>query len=145
MSTVSSSLNALASATTHDFYATLTGRRDPRHLLAVGRWFTIGWALVLAGGALAFRSDDQPVVVLALSIASITYGSLLGAYMLAGLARARQRDAITGIAVSVVTMVVVVFGKPGPLGQLAWPWYVPLGLAVTLLTGWLSSRLGQAE
>lgn len=139
MSTVSSSLNSLASATTHDFYASITGRRNPRHLLTVGRWATVGWAVVLAGGALSFRSTDQPVVELALSIASITYGALLGTYVLAGTTTVRQRDAITAIVVSATTMVVIVLGKPGPLAELAWPWYVPLGTIITLVVGWLSS------
>jgi len=141
MSTVSSSLNALASATTHDFYASVTGRKDPRHLLVVGRWATVFWAAVLAGGALSFRSTDTPVVELALSIASITYGGLLGLFMLGGLSpRVRQRDAILGLVVATAAMLVVVLGKPGPLAQLAWPWYVPLGLAITLVTGWVASR-----
>ena len=88
MSTVSSSLNSLASATTHDFYAAITGRRDPQHLLKVGRWATLAWAVVLMGGALAFwafRSQGTPVVVLALSVASIAYGGLLGTFIMAGL------------------------------------------------------------
>jgi hypothetical protein len=46
--------------------------------------------------------------------------------------RARQRDAILGLAVATAAMLVVVLGKPGPFAQLAWPWYVPLGLAITL-------------
>jgi SSS family solute:Na+ symporter len=143
MSTVASSLNALASATTHDFYASLTGRRDPRHLLAVGRWATILWALVLAGGALSFRSTDTPVVELALSVASITYGGLLGLFVLGGIVPgARQRDAITALVVATAAMLIVVLVKPDPLGTLAWPWYVPLGLAITLATGWLASRIG---
>jgi SSS family transporter len=146
MSTVSSSLNALASATTHDFYASLTGRRDPRHLLVAGRWATVFWAVILAGGALSFRSTDTPVVELALSIASITYGGLLGLFVLGGLsARIRQRDAILGLAVATAVMLVVVLGKPGPLADLAWPWYVPLGLAITLATGWIASRLHPAD
>jgi len=141
MSTVSSSLNALASATTHDFYASVTGRKDPRHLLVVGRWATVFWAAILAGGALSFRSTDTPVVELALSIASVTYGGLLGLFVLGGLSpRVRQRDAILGLAVATAAMLVVVLGKPGPLAQLAWPWYVPLGLAITLVTGWVASR-----
>jgi SSS family transporter len=142
MSTVSSSLNSLASATTHDFYAAITGRRDARHLLSVGRWATAGWALILAGGALSFRSNEQPVVELALSIASITYGSLLGTYILGGLVpRARQSDAIFAIAVATTFMVIVVLAKPGPLGNLAWPWYVPLGTLVTVSVGVLSATL----
>jgi SSS family transporter len=142
MSTVSSSLNSLASATTHDFYAALTGRRDARHLLRVGRWATLGWAVALTAGALSFRSSEQPVVELALSIAAITYGALLGTYILALLpAGVRQRDAITAIVVSAVLMVAIVLGKPGPLATLAWPWYVPLGTTLALATGLLTSRL----
>jgi SSS family transporter len=145
MSTVASSLNALASATTHDFYAPLTGRREPGHLLVAGRWATVAWALVLCGGALSFRSTDTPVVELALSIASVTYGGLLGMFMLGGLVpRATQRDAIRALAVATASMLLIVLGKPGPLASLAWPWYVPLGLAITLVTGWISSRLRRA-
>ena len=33
----SSAINALASSVTHDFYASITGRRDPAHLLRVGQ------------------------------------------------------------------------------------------------------------
>lgn len=143
MSTVSSSLNSLASAVTHDFYAPLTGRRDPRHLLRAGRWITVGWAAILAGGALSFHSSDTPVVELGLSIASVTYGALLGVFVLGGLVpRARQRDAVIALLVATVAMLVVVFIKPGPFGSLAWPWYVPLGLAITLVTGWSTSALG---
>jgi len=141
MSTVSSSLNALASATTHDFYAPLTGRRDPRHLLVAGRWATVAWAVILAGGALSFRSTDTPVVELALSVASVTYGGLLGLFVLGGLStRARQQDAILALVVATAAMLVIVLGKPGPFATLAWPWYVPLGLAITLSTGWAASR-----
>lgn len=142
MSTVSSSLNSLASASTHDFYAPLTGRREPAHLLRVGRWLTLVWAVVLAAGAVALGGGDRPVVELALSIASITYGGLLGTYILGGVsARMRQRDVIVAILVASAAMVVVVLVKPGPAAMLAWPWYVPLGTAITLAVGWGSSRM----
>jgi SSS family transporter len=146
MSTVSSSLNSLASATTHDFYAAITGRRDPQHLLKVGRWATLAWAVVLMGGALAFRSQDTPVVVLALSVASIAYGGLLGTFIMAGLMpRSRGRDAITAILVATGAMLVVVLIKPGPFENLAWPWYVPLGTAITLAVGFLSSSVRETN
>lgn len=145
MSTVSSSLNSLASATTHDYYAPMTGRRDATHLLSVGRWATLGWAIVLTGGALSFGSPDKPVVELALSIASITYGGLLGTYILGGLtSRARQPAAIVAITFPTVAMLVIVLGKPGPFAHLAWPWYVPLGtllsVASGLITSWFSAQ-----
>ncbi len=157
MSTHSSAINAMASSLTHDFYATLTHRQDPAHLLKVGRLFSAIWGIGLVLGALAFHSyasgADTPVVVLALSIASVTYGALLGTYILAGRwARARGRDIIAATAVTIAVMLVVVFAKkvaeqPGlewlsPAGRLAWPWYVPLGTLLTLSVGMTSSFIG---
>ena len=141
MSTVSSSLNSLASASTHDFYAPLTGRTDTEHLLKVGRGMTLLWAAILVGGAMLFRNRNTPVVVLALSIASITYGGLLGSYLLGGLwQRTRQVDVVIAILSGVAFMIPVVLGFPARmLPGLAWPWYVPLGTAVTVLVGILSS------
>jgi hypothetical protein len=85
-------------------------------------------------------------VQLALSIASLTYGSLLGTYILGGTwPRARQVDVIIALIVSIVVMAPVVLGAVIPhfplhwLPGLAWPWYVPLGTAVTVVVGMLSS------
>ncbi len=150
MSTISSSINALASSMTHDLYVGVTGRRDPTHLLQVGRFFSVLWGLSLIGGALFFyyyaRGNDTPIVVLALSIASVTYGPLLGTYALAGRwSRAQGRDVVGAVALTVAVMLVVVFAGRlstaaglswlAPLGRLAWPWYVPLGTLVTVGTG----------
>ncbi len=143
MSTVASSLNSLASASTLDFYAPLTGRTGAEHLLRVGRWMTLLWAGVLVGGAMLFPDRQTPVVVLALSIASLTYGALLGTYLLGGLwPRTRQRDVIVAVCAGVLAMTPVVLGFPVHwLPGLAWPWYVPLGTAVTVLVGVVSSAV----
>lgn len=150
MSTISSSINALASSVTHDLYASWSGRRDPTHLFRVGRAFTVAWGVALIGGALLLyryaTGNDTPVVVLALSIASVTYGALLGTYVLASqVPRARQRDVVAAVAFTVAAMLLVVFagrlagvggfGWLAPAARLAWPWYVPLGTALTVLTG----------
>lgn len=150
MGTHSSAINSLASSATHDLYASWTGRRDPQHLLKVGRMISAAWALGLIGGALFFHASagegQTPVVVLALSIASVTYGPLLGTYFLAGRwPRARGRDVVVAVAVTVALMLVVIFAKRlaaleglgwlAPLGGLAWPWYVPLGTLLAVGTG----------
>jgi SSS family transporter len=154
MGTHSSAINSLASSATHDLYASWTGRTDPTHLLRVGRMFSAVWALGLIGGALFFHGaaggKDTPVVVLALSIASITYGPLLGTYFLAGRwPRARGRDVVGAVAITVAVMVVVIFAKRlaaalglawlEPVGRLAWPWYVPLGTLLAVGSGVLLS------
>ena len=151
MSSHASAVNSLASASTHDFYAPLTGREDPAHLLRVGRWLTLVWTAILVAGAIAFRDQNTPVVQLALSVASLTYGSLLGTYILGGAwPRARQIDVIIAIVVSVILMSPVVLGAVIPgfplhwLAGMAWPWYVPLGTAVTISVGIISSLFGRA-
>lgn len=153
MSTVSGSLNSLSAATTHDIYIPLTGRKvDDPAVLRAGKIFTLIWAVILIGGALLYHQEGTPVVVVALSIASFTYGGLLGGFGLALLwPRAMQRDAITGMAVGIVAMTFVVFAKQlsaaypslgsalGPFASIAWPWYVLIGTAITITAGILSS------
>ncbi|MCL4866357.1 MAG: sodium:solute symporter [Gemmatimonadales bacterium] len=156
MSTISSSINALASSMTNDLYAGWTGKRDPVHLFRVGRIFSLVWGLLLIGAALGFHysasRNDTPVVVLALSIASITYGALLGTYILAGRwARARGPDVILGAITTIVLMGGVVFAGrlaalPGlgwlaPVGTISFPWYVPIGTLITIGVGVLSSLI----
>jgi solute:Na+ symporter, SSS family len=153
MSTVSGALNSLSAATTHDIYLPLTGRRaDDPSVLRIGKIFTLVWAVILVGGALLYRAQGTPVVVVALSVASFTYGGLLGGFFLGMLwRRAIQRDAILGMAVGIAAMTLVVFAKPlsaaypsladnlAPLGRIAWPWYVLIGTTITMIVGILSS------
>lgn len=154
MSTHASAVNSLAAAATYDFYAPLTGRQESIHLLWVGRWLTLFWTGVLVAGAMAFTNQNTPVVQIALSIASVTYGGLLGTYLLGGLwRRAGQRDVIIAISASVLVMTPIVGGAVIPqfptrwhwLPGLAWWWYVPLGTAVTLAVGIVSSALSRAD
>ena len=147
MSTHASAINSLASATTNDFYAPLAGRAgDDAHLLRVGRLFTLLWGTILVIGALLFRQREAPVVVVALSIASLTYGPLLGAFVLARFRRVGERDVVLALVGASVVMAVVVFagplaawlGRPAMLvgmSRLAWPWYVPLGTTLTVGIG----------
>ncbi len=149
MSTVSSSLNSLASATTYDLYDARS-RRDPVHLLRAGRVFTLGWAAVLLGGAILFHRllAGTPVVVVALQIASFTYGGLLGGFLLALLVRrARQRDAMVGIGTAVVVMTGVwIAQQTGAMPTLVNSlWFAFLGSALTVLVGWLSSLVPYAR
>ncbi|TFH66884.1 MAG: hypothetical protein E4G90_01255, partial [Gemmatimonadales bacterium] len=156
MSTLSSSINALASSVTYYFYAGWSGKTEPGHLLKVVRVVTIIWGAGLTGAALAFATAaarmETPIVVLALSIASITYGALLGTYVLAlAWPRARGRDVVLAVVLSVIIMLIVVFSRPlanagaswlSPVARLAWPWYVPLGTVLTMGIAVVSSLTG---
>jgi solute:Na+ symporter, SSS family len=115
--------------------------------------FALVWGTVLTLGALLFPQDTKtPVVVVALGIASFTSGGLLGGFFLGIFwRRAIQRDAIIGMSVAIATMAFIVFARPisvaapslaptlAPFATIAWPWYVLIGTAITLLVGILSS------
>jgi SSS family solute:Na+ symporter len=157
MSTHSGAINSLAAASTHDIYLPLTGRKaDDANTLRVGKIFALLWGIVLTGGALLFPQDPKtPVVVVALSIASFTQGGLLGGFFLGIFwRRARQVDAILGMSVGIAAMAFIVFSKPisaavpalaptlAPFTKIAWPWFVLIGMSITLIVGILSSFIG---
>ena len=153
MSTHSGAINALAASSTYDIYLPFTGRsaEDPR-TLRVSKLFALAWGIALTAGALMFKEQGTPVVVIALSIASFTQGGLLGGFFL-GLfwSRAIQRDAILGMSVGISCMAFIVFAKQivsaypsmeptlHGVASIAWPWYVLIGLSITFVTGAVSS------
>jgi solute:Na+ symporter, SSS family len=147
MSTVSSSLNSLAAAATHDIYAPIARREhDEVHLLRAGRAFTLVWAAILIGGAILFRFAQQgtPIVVIALQIASFTFGPLLGGFLLGTLfRRPDQRDAVTGIAIAVALMttlwVVQTFGIIDRVVDTLW--FALIGSALTVVVGLASAAI----
>jgi Na+/proline symporter len=154
MSTHSGAINSLAAATTHDIYLPLSGRgHDSPEALRAGKLFALGWGVVLTLGALLFPEDPKtPVVVVALSIASFTYGALLGVFFLGNFwRRAEQRDALTGQVIALIVMAFIVFAGQfskwfpalaptlEPFGRIAWPWYVLIGTLITVTVGALSS------
>ena len=158
MSTLSSSLNALAGSTLMDLMERLGGwRPDPEAALRLSRVLTLVWAGVFVGFAMLFTGLDNPVVELGLGIAGFTYGGLLGAFVL-GLVnnRAQQTDAIVAFVVTIAALVWVIFAlrysteaaswvvvwRPTPdavaaggLRALAWPLYPLVGTVITLVLG----------
>ena len=151
MSSEASALNSLASSLTHDIYAPLAHREGDEHgLMRAGKVFTLFWGAVLVGGAILFQFIHQgtPIVIIALQIASFTYGGLLGGFLL-GLAskRAQQRDAILGIAVAIVVMAVwwaIQGGVPDwkLIPKVVDPlWFSLIGSAITVGVGVVSARL----
>jgi Na+/proline symporter len=153
MSTHSGAINSLAAATTHDIYLPLTKRApNAPETLRAGKLFALMWGTALTLGALLFRQQGTPVVVVALGIASFTYGGLLGGFFLGVFwARATQRDAIIGMSVGIAAMSFVVFARQisgwfpsladslAPFASIAWPWYVLIGTSITMATGILAS------
>jgi SSS family solute:Na+ symporter len=137
MSNLSGSLNSLASSTTIDFYRPLI-RPDEKdeHYLKVSRWFTAAWGIVLICIAVVARGWGS-VFTVGLTIASLVYGPMLGAFLLGVLTkRANQIGVMTGMAVSLATMLVIKFTT-----SIAWTWYVLMGTIVCLAVGYAVSMM----
>ena len=147
MSTVASSLNSLASSTTHDLYAPLSKRgEDQTHLMKMGKRFTLMWGAILIGGAMLFQFAAQgtPVVVLALEIASFTYGGLLGGFALGVISkRAEQKDAIIGMGTAIACMTILwAIQQFGVVDRfVAGLWFALIGSVITVSVGMLSARI----
>ena len=146
MSTLSSSINSLAAASTYDFWVPLTGGRgDDVQVLRVGRVFTLIWAGLLIGAAVAYvpLAEGSAAVEVALTIASLVYGSFLGAFLLGTLdPRARQGAVIVGMAAGIVLVTSIWVLAAARVG---WPWFVPIGALVSITVGASLSRIRRQE
>jgi Na+/proline symporter len=137
MGSLSSAMNSMSNSTLTDLIR-LFGRRDhgDKAMLRISRISTLFWAGALVAFASMFTDTHSPVVVLGLSITGYTYGALLGAFLLGLLVkRANQRDGAIAFIATVIIMAVVVLGVKIHGQSLAFPWYVPIGVAITLLVG----------
>ena len=161
MSSLSSSINSLASASAYDFWGPLrkrrasggsavrwggsgrgargcTGqrrRRRPRHHdRRQGLHAGVGGPADTSARSCSSRCREGTAAVeVALAAASMAYGGLLGAFALGVLTRrVSQMGAIVGMTVGVGTVVLI---WATARGAVAWPWFVFIGLVVTMVVG----------
>jgi len=135
MSNLSGSLNSLSSSTVLDFYKPLInpGATDER-LLRLSRWLTAGWGVVLMVIAIIARGWGS-VFTTGLTIASIVYGPMLGAFLLGVLTRrANELGVMAGMAISLGLMLLINFKTSA-----AWTWYVLAGTVICLAVGYAVS------
>jgi SSS family transporter len=139
MSNASGSLNSMAASSVVDFEvlhsgATAVARKDPARLLRISRWMTLAWgAVLLVLGTVRWG----PLLEAGLSIASVTFGGLLGLFLLSFYnKRANAYGAIAGMAIGLGAMVYVTLYT-----KLVWTWYVLAGTLITLAAGSLLSLL----
>jgi solute:Na+ symporter, SSS family len=131
MSNASGSLNSLASSSIIDFGAR---QADAGQSLQRPRGFTLIWGVVLLGLGLV---PWGPVLVAGLTIASITYGAMLGVFLLGTWnRRANETGALIGMFAGLIFMIVIKLRTP-----LAWTWYVFIGTLVTFAVGSVASLL----
>lgn len=131
MANLSAALNSLASSSIVDFYKPLAPPHDDRHYLRVSRLATLVWGALIITIALGAQYLQRSALELALTVASIPYGSMLGIFLLGVLTRrATARGALAGALCALVTLGLVL-----RFTTLAWTWYVAIGTLVTFGVG----------
>ena len=132
---MSSSLNSIAATAVNDLYKPFRPDRDDTHYLKVSHVLTLVWGVVQIGVALAVRNQPGSALSMALSIASLINGPILGVFLVGTfLRRVSQPPALIGMLVSIASMLYVFFAT-----KIAWTWYVFLGSLITFMVAWAAS------
>lgn len=139
LSTLAGSITSLSSSVMMDLYIPFKKSIDEKKNLLYSKLLTIFWAVMLIFSAFVFMESSKAVVEIALSIASFTYGGLLGTFLL-GLSnkKIQQNHAIAGFISAIVIMSFIIFFK-----VVAWTWFILIGVCVTLLVGNLVSMFSK--
>jgi SSS family transporter len=131
LSTLAGSITSLSSSVMLDLYIPIKKSIDEKKNLLYSKLLTIFWSVMLIFSAFIFMESSTVVVEVALSIASFTYGGLLGTFLL-GLSNKKnqQNHAIAGFISAILVMSFIIIFK-----VVAWTWFILIGVCVTLIVG----------
>lgn len=126
MSTLSSSMNSLASSTLFDWFG------GQKTTISKSRFISLFWAIILMAVALVFDEGDSAIVIIGLKIASYTYGGLLTLFALTKLKISFKPESVIAGLISSI-LVVFLLDKLG----LAWTWFTlfsaVVGISISIL------------
>lgn len=135
MSSISAELNALATATTIDFYRRhFRKESDDRHYVRFGRIATFLWGLFACVVA-TYATSLGSLIEVVNKFGSFFYGSLLGVFVLAiGVKRARARGAFFGLLFGIASVWIA-----SRFTKIEFLWFNVVGCLVTVVAGYLIS------
>ena len=126
MSTLSSSINSLASSTAIDVF-------KEKISLYQSRLLSVFWAFILILIAIAFDETDEALVYVGLRIASITYGGLLGIFLIYHFnSKIDSIQIILGLIASIIVAVLLL--KAG----IAWTLHILITLTTFIVIAYLA-------
>jgi SSS family transporter len=132
---MSSSLNSIAATALNDLYKPFRPDRDDKHYLKVSHVLTLLWGVVQIGVALLMRHQGRSALDMALSVAALVNGPVLGVFLVGTfLRRVSEPPALIGMAASIGVMLYVYLGT-----KIAWTWYGVIGSGITFLVAWAVS------
>ncbi|HUF04978.1 MAG TPA: sodium:solute symporter [Aridibacter sp.] len=135
MSSISSELNSLATASTIDFYKRHFNRNGTdREFVMFGRFATLIWGIFACIVAI-YATNLGSLIEVVNKFGSYFYGSLLGVFVLAiGVRRARARGAFFGLLIGMASV-----GLASNYTEIEFLWFNVVGCLVTVGAGYLIS------
>jgi len=135
MSSVAAELNALATASTMDFYRRhINVNSSEKQMLRFGRLSTLVWG-VFACIVATFATNLGSLIEVVNTFGSFFYGSLLGVFVLAfAVPRAKSAGAFYGLLFGIVSVWIA-----SSTTDIAFLWFNVVGCLVTVAAGYLIS------
>ncbi|MCX7679573.1 MAG: sodium/solute symporter [Spirochaetes bacterium] len=129
MSTISSSINSLSSSTCIDlFELDRKQSMSQRRMVMLSRAFSLLWGLILCGAAVIFKYSSKALVEIALSIASIAYGGILGVFVMERWWKGiSKRAVVVGMCCGILSSAYVALST-----SLHWLFYIAIGSIVSV-------------
>ena len=121
MSTLSSSINSLASSTVTDW---MRGVKSVKQ----SQLISMAWGVILILIALLFDENESAIVIVGLQIASFTYGGLLGLFLLS---KMKQKFHSSSLIAGLVSSLGIVFYLKH-IG-IAWTWFIGLSVIMNMM------------
>ena len=134
LASIDSPLGSLSASFVTDIYRPLLVRgRAERHYLLVSRVSVGAFGLVLGAIAHFFSAFDK-ILWLAFKIAGVTFGSLLGVFLLGLLSQRRVADGANVLAMGLMALVnlALLVLSETKIVEFAWSWLVILGTVGTM-------------
>ena len=128
MSTTASELNALATATTIDFYKRgIVQDRDDAHYLRASKLFTLGWGVLILIFAASVSLFDNLIEAVNI-VGSLFYGTILGIFLVAFFFKWISGKSVFIAALIALASVVIIFAT----GSIAYLWLNMIGCVLVI-------------
>ncbi|HPQ52092.1 MAG TPA: sodium/solute symporter [Spirochaetota bacterium] len=137
MSTLSSTINSLSSSTFIDILDINRRAISDKKKISISRMITIFWTIIIVLISIFLENTTSSLVVIGLSIASVTYGGMLGIFIMGRFVQDfSESAAISGMLLSIILNIWIAF-----FTQIFWLWYVTIGFFTALIFGIVIDRL----
>jgi SSS family solute:Na+ symporter len=132
---LSSSLNSIAATAINDLYKPFAKNVSDKQLVRLAGWLTVIVGIIQIIVAIGFMSSGESALALALSVASLINGPILGVFLVGTfLKKSKEIHALIGMVASIALMLYILLGT-----KIAWTWYALIGSMTTLVVAFIAS------